>query len=106
MKVLKTALEMKLPKNGIKAKLYIKSHIKTLKMQSRIIHEMLIESNCRSFGWDPEKKIMTIEKAVGCLYSFFLLTPWFIFLSLIELQWHSLLHILKFICLSILYVLI
>lgn len=71
MKVLKTCLEIKLPKNCIKAKLYIKSHIKTLKMQSRIIHEMLIESNCRSFGWDPEKKIMTIEKAMWDAYIHF-----------------------------------
>lgn len=71
MKVLKTALEIKLPKNRIKAKLYIKFHIKTLKMQSRIIHEMLIESSCRSFGWDPEKKIITIEKAMWDAYIHF-----------------------------------
>ena len=68
LKVLETALETKLPGCGIKAKPHIESRIKTLKMQFRTLHDMLTGPNCRGFNWDPQRKIVTAEKAVWDAY--------------------------------------
>ncbi|KAH9667989.1 Myb DNA-bind 3 domain-containing protein [Citrus sinensis] len=66
LRALETTLETKLPGCDIKAKPHIE--LGTLNMQFRIIHEMLTRPNCSGFDWDPEKKIVRVEKVVWDAY--------------------------------------
>ncbi|KAK2636675.1 hypothetical protein Ddye_031467 [Dipteronia dyeriana] len=65
LKELEKKLHAKQPGCDLLAKPHIESRmktLKTLKTHFQIVHDMLTRPNCSGFGWDTEKKTVTVEK--------------------------------------------
>ncbi|XP_062085355.1 uncharacterized protein At2g29880-like [Humulus lupulus] len=68
LRALEKALATKLYGRDIQAKTHIESRMKTLKTHFQVVHEMLTGPNCSGLGWDPDKKMVTVEKPVWDAY--------------------------------------
>ncbi|KAK1566721.1 hypothetical protein Q3G72_003358 [Acer saccharum] len=69
LKELEKKLHEKLSGCDLLAKPHIESRMKTLKKNFQIVHDMLTGLNCSGFGWDTERKTVTVEKPVWDVYS-------------------------------------
>ncbi|KAL5550457.1 hypothetical protein UlMin_000633 [Ulmus minor] len=67
-KAIEKYLEEKLPGCELKTKPHIESRMKTLKTQFYVVHEMLTSPNCSGFGWDSDRKKVTVEKPIWDAY--------------------------------------
>ncbi|KAK2635094.1 hypothetical protein Ddye_029886 [Dipteronia dyeriana] len=65
---LEKKLHEKLHGCDLLAKSHIESGMKTLKTHFQIVHDMLTGPNCSGFGWDIEKKTVTVEHPHSLIY--------------------------------------
>lgn len=61
-------LQVSLPNSGLKAKPHIESRIKTMKKDFNIVYDMVHGQNTSGFGYDIDKKCVTVEKDVWDTY--------------------------------------
>ena len=68
LKALEIKLHDRLPGSNLQGKPHIESRMKTLKTHFQVVHDMLTGPYCSGFGWDNERKIVTVEQPVWDAY--------------------------------------